>query len=281
MVLRAGCKLHLQKYTQLPDDATDPPTRPELEPLLARVTAMDPVKKFVVATATYRAFAGQGEDDHQHHHQHHALSSHKQQGRGEEGEDVKSEQEEDGVKSEEQEDGSGDGDGGGGKVKAEPAADGEGAAAAAPPAAPAGPPTTRPPCMWMLLTPVREPGAARPEGEAAGDMALPIHIDGALPDFLIPAATYEERVKKSWTPGERFRMYFGGKHGQKVRIGWLAGCLMGASVNLPIIVCDLPPSPESDPNPHRLHAPIRPPPCSPPGRRRVLQGHHHLHRHGR
>lgn len=37
-----------------------------------------------------------------------------------------------------------------------------------------------------------------------------------LPDMLMSAATYEARVAKKWTAGERFRMYFGGKHGQKV-----------------------------------------------------------------
>jgi hypothetical protein len=213
MLLRAGCKLHLQKYVQLPDDATDPPTRPILEPLLARVSALPPVKKYAITAATYRGFDSQEVTEQRHYEEQAAKAAAK--AAAAEAEAARAAE----AAARAQE---------GGEVKEEPQA-GQQAAAAAPPAPPqpqqqqpkqeAGPPTVRPPCMWMLLTPVRDPGEPRPAGAAAGDIALPIHIDPGLPDFLMPASTYEERVRKSWVPGERFRMYFGGKHGTKVRRG--------------------------------------------------------------
>ena len=90
-----------------------------------------------------------------------------------------------------------------------------GATAAAPakaPQAPAPPaiPTYRPACMWVLLSPVNG------SSDTAGPVALPLHIDPTLPDYIVQAPNYESRMQKGWQPGDRFRMYFGGKLGTKV-----------------------------------------------------------------
>jgi hypothetical protein len=299
MLLRAGCKLHLQKYVRLPDDVTDPPTRLVLQPLLDRVSALPPVTKFLVAGATYRAFSS-GEEAEEQAAAAAAAADAKQDARGGGGGGPGGGG---GVKQEasdgdaDMRDASSDGEGGGGGVKkeeAEPAV----LSPSAPKADPNAPPKLRPPCMWMLLTPVREPGAPEPpQGAPRGDLALPIHIDGDLPDFLMPAATYEERVAKQWAPGERFRMYFGGKHGQKVR-GSRAGGRKGAAA-LPYAAAACPgraprraPAPPAGPAasatsrhppPRPRHPASYPPPPhdSPPGRRRLLQGHHHVGRDAR
>jgi hypothetical protein len=244
MLLRAGCKLHLQKYVRLPDDATDPPTRLILEPLLERVSALPPITKFTVAAATYRAFSS-GEEAEEQAAAAAAAADAKQaaaDAKAAGGVAVKKEEplrEGSEGSNTDMRDASGGEDDSGGGVKQEGGGEGGEAATAAPAAPkhdPNAPPLSRPPCMWMLLTPVRPPGAPAPaEGAPRGDIALPIHIDADLPDFLMPAATFEERMAKKWTPGERFRMYFGGKHGQKVggrgRDGarWVRGMRSGAA----------------------------------------------------
>jgi hypothetical protein len=45
----------------------------------------------------------------------------------------------------------------------------------------------------------------------AGDLAIPLHADATLQDFIVKAELYDRRCSKSWRAGERFRMYFGAK----------------------------------------------------------------------
>jgi hypothetical protein len=49
-----------------------------------------------------------------------------------------------------------------------------------------------------------------------GAVAVPIHIDPALPDYVVQAQLYDTRMARHWKSGDRFRMYFGGRGGQKV-----------------------------------------------------------------
>jgi hypothetical protein len=106
------------------------------------------------------------------------------------------------------------------------AAAGEPAAGTAgPPTAPQAPappaiPTYRPACMWVLLSPVNSSGAS------GGPVAVPLHIDPALPDYIVQAANYETRMRKEWQPGDRFRMYFGGKLGTKVGGAYYKGNIL-------------------------------------------------------
>lgn len=37
---------------------------------------------------------------------------------------------------------------------------------------------------------------------------MPLRIDGALPDFLVPAETFDKGLKRVWNEGDRFRMFF-------------------------------------------------------------------------
>ncbi len=57
---------------------------------------------------------------------------------------------------------------------------------------------------------------------AAGDLALPLHADASLQDYVVKADVYDRRCAKTWRAGERFRMYFG----SKVRRGGRAGSLL-------------------------------------------------------
>lgn len=86
-------------------------------------------------------------------------------------------------------------------------------AAAAPPPPPPVRPAFRPPCMWMLLTPVRTSTTA---GQPVSEIAVPIHIDAALPDYICQATSYDAHSQRKWQVGDRFRMFFGGKLGTKV-----------------------------------------------------------------
>lgn len=47
------------------------------------------------------------------------------------------------------------------------------------------------------------------------DVAIPIAIDSSLPDYLVRAEGYAERMRVAWLPGDRFRMFFGGKISSK------------------------------------------------------------------
>jgi hypothetical protein len=38
-------------------------------------------------------------------------------------------------------------------------------------------------------------------------------LDRGLPDYVVAAEAFDVRRRHTWTPGSRFRMYFGGKKG--------------------------------------------------------------------
>ncbi len=50
---------------------------------------------------------------------------------------------------------------------------------------------------------------------APQDIVVPIAIDNSLPEYLIRTEGYAERMRVQWQPGDRFRMFFGGKISSK------------------------------------------------------------------
>ena len=48
-------------------------------------------------------------------------------------------------------------------------------------------------------------------------MVLPIHADGALPDYMVQEEAFEAGRARNWQPGDRFRMQFGGRKGSWYR----------------------------------------------------------------
>lgn len=61
-------------------------------------------------------------------------------------------------------------------------------------------------CLWLLMQPL----APQP-GVQTDAIAVPIHIDITLADFVVKIGTFDQGTKKIWKAGERFRMFFGGK----------------------------------------------------------------------
>jgi hypothetical protein len=59
---------------------------------------------------------------------------------------------------------------------------------------------------------------------AAGDLALPLHADASLQDYVVKADVYDRRCAKTWRAGERFRMYFGSKVRRGGGQSWLTAC---------------------------------------------------------
>lgn len=47
------------------------------------------------------------------------------------------------------------------------------------------------------------------------DIAVPVAVDNSLPDYLVAAELYAARMRVLWQPGDRFRMFFGGKISSK------------------------------------------------------------------
>lgn len=87
--------------------------------------------------------------------------------------------------------------------------------------APNTPTPSRPPCMWMLLTPLR---VALPRFEQAqSEIVVPLYMDNVLPDFVIRSDVYDRCREKVWQPNDRFRTYLGGKQGVKVSGSWYKG----------------------------------------------------------
>jgi hypothetical protein len=59
------------------------------------------------------------------------------------------------------------------------------------------------------------------------DIAVPVAIHASLPDYVVRAEAYGERMRVRWQPGDRFRMFFGGKISSKTHkkvktggVGW-------------------------------------------------------------
>lgn len=55
-----------------------------------------------------------------------------------------------------------------------------------------------------------QPIKLRPGSESEA-VAVPIHVDNSLPDFIVNVSAYDQGMHKQWQPGDRFRMFFGGK----------------------------------------------------------------------
>jgi hypothetical protein len=44
-----------------------------------------------------------------------------------------------------------------------------------------------------------------------GSCGCAVQLDRGLPDYVVAADAFDVRRRHAWTPGSRFRMYFGGK----------------------------------------------------------------------
>ena len=63
-------------------------------------------------------------------------------------------------------------------------------------------------CAWLLLRPSRlGPRHQQPRRE----IAVPVRIEVALPDYVVKADIFDRGLRRVWQPGDRFRMFFGGK----------------------------------------------------------------------
>jgi len=70
----------------------------------------------------------------------------------------------------------------------------------------------RAPVAWVFLRPARYgPKHQLP----TGDIVLPVAIVSGLPDYLLKVEAYVSGMRVSWQPGDRFRMFFGGKISEK------------------------------------------------------------------
>lgn len=66
------------------------------------------------------------------------------------------------------------------------------------------------PVLWLLLRPSKlGPLAELP----AEELGVPLQLDRGLPDYVVPADAFDAGRRHAWAPGNRFRMYFGGKKG--------------------------------------------------------------------
>lgn len=88
-------------------------------------------------------------------------------------------------------------------------------------------PMLKPPCLtlhWTCLSHATIRPRLPPQ-----DIAVPVAVaaDNSLPDYLVAAELYAARMRVLWQPGDRFRMFFGGKISskthKKVKTG---GCFM-------------------------------------------------------
>ncbi|CAL8466956.1 g6492 [Coccomyxa elongata] len=68
------------------------------------------------------------------------------------------------------------------------------------------------PCTWILL----QPSTKGPRHQSPTQpIAVPLRIDNALPDYMVKAELFDKGSHRMWSPGDRFRMYFGGRAGSK------------------------------------------------------------------
>ena len=80
----------------------------------------------------------------------------------------------------------------------------------------AGTDAARWPVAWLLLQPLQ---GGPPHQPPAVDLVLPLRIDLTLPDFLTAAHAFDACMRRRWSPGQRFRMFFGGKRHARARTG--------------------------------------------------------------
>jgi hypothetical protein len=66
----------------------------------------------------------------------------------------------------------------------------------------------RPPCMWLLLQPAPgdDSSSSAANGQQLPCLAVPLHIDSELPNFLIAPSAYDASVRRSWLPNDRCSM---------------------------------------------------------------------------
>ena len=80
----------------------------------------------------------------------------------------------------------------------------------------AGTDAARWPVAWLLLQPLVGGPPHQPPAEA---IVLPLRVDLTLPDFLTVAHDFDACMRRRWSPGQRFRMFFGGKRHARARTG--------------------------------------------------------------
>ncbi|KAK9824407.1 hypothetical protein WJX72_010057 [[Myrmecia] bisecta] len=64
------------------------------------------------------------------------------------------------------------------------------------------------PACWLLLRPSR---LGPRHQQAAAEIALPIQINNALPDFIVKMDVFDRGLQRQWRAGDTFRMFFGAK----------------------------------------------------------------------
>jgi hypothetical protein len=68
------------------------------------------------------------------------------------------------------------------------------------------------PVGWFFLRPAKHgPSFQLP----SADICIPMAIDNSMPDYMVRTEVYRERMRILWQPGDRFRMFFGGKISSK------------------------------------------------------------------
>lgn len=77
------------------------------------------------------------------------------------------------------------------------------------------------PVAWLLLKPQ---SAENKSDENLDDgeenfIALPLRVDLSVPDYTLNVEEYEEKMRVSWTVGQRFQMFFAGKKNQRGKSG--------------------------------------------------------------
>ena len=76
------------------------------------------------------------------------------------------------------------------------------------------------PVGWICLRPSRQ--APRSQLSSA-DVIVPLAAIPGMPEYLLRTETFVERARISWRPGDRFRMFFGGKISSKTQRKLKAG----------------------------------------------------------
>lgn len=94
----------------------------------------------------------------------------------------------------------------------------------------------RPTCVWLLLKPLQTSLSASAngadDGSAGGEIAVPIHIDASVPDYIVEKKAYEASLKRTWAVGDRFRMSFAsGRSAGGGKVSYGSTCRNSSVVN--------------------------------------------------
>ncbi len=68
-------------------------------------------------------------------------------------------------------------------------------------------------------------------------MPVAVAVDNSLPDYLVAAELYAARMRVLWQPGDRFRMFFGGKISSKTHKKVKTGARSVSSPASSVLVC--------------------------------------------